>query len=431
MRIAVVGSGISGISAAWLLSPHHEVDVYEAADRLGGHAHTTDVVVNGQEGPVDTGFMVFNDRTYPNLTRFFERLGVHSSEAEMSFSVQSPAEGIEWSGSGLGGVFSQPSNVVNPRFLGMLKDIVRLSASADRLLADPQVTHLTLGELLEQEGYGRGFTDWYLLPMGSAIWSTPAGRMLEFPASTFLRFFDNHGLLHVTGKPTWRSVVGGSRTYVAAASASISGEIRLSTPVSRVERHDSLVRVTSSDGAQSYDAVVMATHADQACSIMQDMSPLEEETLLAFGKSRNRCLLHTDASLLPKSDRAHAAWNYYRVALPGGTAEVSLTYYINRLQQIGISDPVLVTLNPVSEPADGSLLAEYVYEHPLFTSAAIRAQERLPRLQGVGGVWYAGAWQRYGFHEDGILSAVRVAEALGVPLPWGGELDRTRTRALA
>jgi len=430
MRIAVIGSGIAGVGSAWLLSGEHEVDVYEAADYLGGHTCTLDLTVEGVTFPADTGFMVFNRRTYPNLVRFFERLDVEWTESDMSFSVQVPAHGIEWSGTSLDSVFAQRKNITNPKFLRMLADIVRFSKSADRLLADPSIDDLTLGELLAREGYGAGFTDWYLILMGDAIWSTPPGEMLDYPAGTFLRFCDNHGLLHITGKPKWRSVKGGARTYVERASRTFSGEVHVSEPVERVQRTGTGVRVSTPGRSEVYDHVVLATHPPQTLGMLADPTAQERELLGAFTFWDNEVVVHTDASFMPKNSRAWAAWNWFAESGDITKDMLVLTYQLNWLQDLPARTTVMETLNRNREPAPGTLLADIHFDHPNFTYEAIRAQNALPGLQGVGGVWYAGAWTRHGFHEDGLLSAVRVAESLGVRLPWGDELDPTRTRVL-
>lgn len=432
MRIAVVGAGIAGIGSAWLLSQEHEVDVYESQPTLGGHARTLDISVSGETFPADVGFQVFNTRTYPNLIRFFDRLGVEWFETDMSFGVQVASENIEWSGTNLNTVFAQRANLTNPRFLKMLADIVRFSHDADRLLADPDVDTLTLGELIAREGYSAPFIDWYLIPMGDAIWSTPPGELLDYPAGTFLRFCDNHGLLHITGKPLWRSVLGGSRTYVQAASKTITGTIHAEEPVVSVSRSADGVTVKTGKRTEAYDAVVLAAHAPSSLRLLADASELEQEILGAFRFQPNQIALHTDVTFLPKSPRAWASWNWYAETGDSTKDMLTLTYWINNLQSVPDgTPPVLETLNPNKPYAEGSVLEELCFDHPLFTPAAIEAQKRLPEIQGTGGVFYAGAWQRYGFHEDGLLSAMRVASLLGVAAPWARELDATYTREVA
>jgi len=429
----VIGAGIGGISAAWLLSPENHVDVYEAEDRPGGHTLTLDVTAGGRTFPVDTGFMVFNRRTYPNLIRFFERLRVDAADAEMSFSVQVRDEGIEWSGKSVDSVFAQRKNIGNPRFLRMLGDVLRLSNAADRLRADPSIANLTVGQLLHREGYSAEFTDWYLVPMGDAIWSTPPGEMLDYPAQTFLRFCDNHGLLHVTGKPKWLSVRGGSRTYLDKASATFSGEVFTGEPVERVERIATCVRVTTPKRAVDYDAVVMAAHPPQTLEMLGDSATAaERDALGAFRYRPNEVVLHTDESFLPKARRAWASWNWFAETGEAAKAMLVLTYRINTLQELPAGVPTIMeTLNRDREPAEGSVLAELTFDHPMYDMRAIAGQAAVAAVQGADRVWFAGAWTRYGFHEDGILSGVRVAESLGARLPWGDELDETRTRPLA
>ncbi len=431
MRCAVIGAGVAGIGAAWLLSHEHTVDVYEAEDRLGGHACTVDLSVGGVTFPADAGFMVYNARTYPNLIRFFEHLGIEHKESDMSFSVQVAADNIQWSGTSLDTVFAQRKNLLNPRFLRMLADIVRFSHDADRLLADESVEDLTLGELLRREGYGGGFADWYLIPMGDAIWSTPPGEMLDYPAATFLRFCDNHGLLHITDKPAWRSVVGGSREYVSAAARSFSGETFTGEPVARIEREGSGVRVLTPHRSEVYDHVVLATHPPETLGILgAGASAAESEILGEFRFWPNPVVLHTDASFLPPNPKAHASWNWFAETGDITKDMLVLTYYLNRLQSVPVEVPVLETLNEDTPPAEESILSRMVFDHPMYSAGAINAQRRLNEIQGAGGVWFAGAWTRYGFHEDGLLSGVRVAEAIGAKLPWGDELDASRTGPL-
>ena len=427
MRVAVVGAGISGISAAWLLSPEHEVDVFEAEPRLGGHTLTIDVDTGDGPFPVDTGFQVFNRRTYPNLLGFFEALGIEAVNADMSFSVQVRDADIEWSGTSLDSVFAQRKNLANPRFLRMLTDVLRLSHDANRLMADPTVAELTLGEVLKREGYSAAFTDWYLIPMGDAIWSTPPGDMLDYPALTFLRFCDNHGLLHVTGKPQWLSVRGGARRYVEAASLSFSGEVFVGEPVVSVRRIDGGVRVITGERTSDYDAVVMATHPPETRAILgQDMTESEREVLSAFNYWTNNAVLHTDESFMPRARRSWASWNWYAAKSDMTKAMLMLTYRINTLQELPAGTPtVLETLNLDREPAHGSVLAELSFEHPLYTREAVAAQAKLAEIQGADRVWFAGAWTRYGFHEDGLLSGVRVARAMGATIPWDAVVAST------
>lgn len=430
MRVAVVGSGISGISAAWLLSAGHEVDVYEADDRLGGHTCTIDVDCGQGPFPVDTGFQVFNRRTYPNLTRFFEHLGVDAVDSDMSFSVQVRDVGVEWNGTNVNTVFAQRKNILKPGFLTMLTDVLRLSREADKLLADPTIADLTLGELMKREGYSKTFVSWYLVPMGAAIWSTPPGEMLDYPALTFLRFCDNHGLLHVLGKPPWLSVPGGSRRYIEAAGRDFSGEVFQGEPVESVERTATGVRLSTPARSKDYDCVVMATHPPETRGILgAHMTDAEREVLGAFDYWPNDVVVHTDESFLPTSRRAWASWNWYSESTELQKSRLRLTYQINTLQELPPGTPtVMETLNRDRDPKPGTSLRELYFEHPKFSREAVAAQARVPAIQGVDRVWFAGAWTRYGFHEDGILSGVKVAEALGAKLPWGDELDSTRTR---
>lgn len=430
MRIAVIGSGIAGVSAAWLLSPQHHVDVYEDRSELGGHTRTIDVDCGAGPFPVDTGFQVFNRRTYPNLTRFFEQLGLEATDADMSFSVQVRDAGIEWSGTSLDTVFAQRKNLANPKFLRMLTDVLRLSRDADRLMADPTIAELTLGQLMKREGYSDAFTDWYLIPMGDAIWSTPPGNMLDYPALTFLHFCDNHGLLHILGKPMWLSVRGGARQYVRAAARSFSGEVFTGEPVERVARRATGVRVSTAQRVADYDLAILAAHPPQIRSMLADaMTADEREVLGAFEYWPNDVVVHTDESFMPRARRAWASWNWYSETSDMTKAMLMLTYQINTLQALPEGTPtVMETLNRDREPPVGSVLAELTFEHPMYSREAVAAQKLVPTIQGRDRIWYAGAWTRYGFHEDGLLSAVHVAEALGATVPWGDELDATRTR---
>lgn len=425
MRIAVVGSGISGMGVAWLLSREHRVDVFEAEERLGGHACTVDVELDGRTYPADVGFMVFNDRTYPNLCGLFGHVGVEWRDSDMSFSAHIDDTGLEWAGTDdISTVFAQPSNALKPKFLGMLKDIARLNSDADRLLADPAVRDLTLGELLDREGYGEGFRKWFLVPMASAIWSTPPGRMLEFPARTYVRFAHNHGLLQLGAQPKWRTVLGGSRCYVDVLAAGVSGDVLPGHAVRRVTRQDGGVRVGLTGGWSGlYDAVVISAHAPAALQLVADPTPLERELLSAFRYESNPSVLHTDQRFLPKTPRARASWNYWSATGDLSEERVSVTYDLSRLQGHDTPEPLLFTLNPAFEPDEDKVLGRYRFEHPAFTREAADAQARIREIQGVRGTYFAGAWQRYGFHEDGLWSAVRVARMLGAEPPWEAPED--------
>jgi predicted NAD/FAD-binding protein len=419
VRIGVVGSGISGMAAAWLLSQKYEVDLFEADTVLGGHTHTVDLTVDGREIAVDTGFMVFNERTYPNLVRVFDHLGIDSQESDMSFSVRCGDDDLEWSSRNLIGVFSDPANLLKAEMWRMLYDMVRLSASADSLLADETVADLTLGELLDREGYSRAFVELFLIPMVAAIWSTPSGEMLDYPAATFLRFADNHGLLHITGKPVWRTVPGGARRYLDAMEREITGDVRTGAPVTSLRRVDGACELGLHDGSvRSYDAVVLGCHAPQALAILKDPSPDEGRILGSFAYQPNIAVLHSDADFLPRRRLARASWNYEAPSCDAETTELSVTYYLNRLQSLPVKTPVLLTLNPSRAPREELVYQTISFEHPMFDQAAVDAQGRLDDIQGVRNTWYCGAWQRYGFHEDGLLSAIRVAGRLGADPPW-------------
>lgn len=425
MRIAVVGSGISGMGAAWLLSREHDVDVFEAENRLGGHACTVDVDLDGRTWPVDIGFMVFNARTYPNLCGMFEHLGVAWRETDMAFGVHVEDTGLEWAGTDdISSVFAQPSNVLKPKFLKMIADITRLSRDAERLVEDPATRDLTLGELLDREGYGEGFRQWFLVPMASAIWSTPPGTMLDFPASSFLRFSFNHGLLQIGRQPKWRTVLGGSREYVKRLESEVSGSCLPGHAVRRVTREDGRVRIGLTGGwSDLYDAAVIAVHAPLGLQLLTDPTPAERDILSAFRYEFNPALLHTDMRFLPKAPKARASWNYWSASGDLSEQRISVTYDLSRLQGHDTSTPILFTLNPTFEPDHDKVIGEYYFEHPTFTPLGLAGQERIAEIQGVNGTYYTGAWQRYGFHEDGLWSAVRVARMLGVEPPWDAPED--------
>ena len=417
-RIAVVGAGVAGLTAAWLLSARHRVTVYEAAGYAGGHTNTVDVTVDGVMAPVDTGFLVFNDRTYPNLIALFEALGVRWAESDMSFSVRADEENLEWCGSSLATVFAQRANLARPAFWGMLRDILRFNREATALATGGAPVAGTVSEFLAERGYGRAFRDWYLVPMAAAIWSMPAARILDFPLATFLRFCHNHGLLQVSDRPRWRTVLGGGRDYVRRMLPAI-GDVRLATPVRRVTRDGDGATVADGHGrVERYDEVILACHSDQALALLADATEAERGLLAAVRYQSNRAILHTDASFLPRRQAAWAAWNYTSGRTAEGEGGVCVSYLINRLQPLPFRRPVIVTLNPLREPAPESVVAEFDYAHPMFDQAAIDAQARAARLQGLNRTWFAGAWLGYGFHEDGVKSALAVVERLGAEVPW-------------
>ena len=411
-RIAVIGSGISGLSAAYHLREQAEVTLFEAGSYFGGHTHTVDVTLPSPQGMVthgvDTGFLVFNERTYPGLIRLFAELQVQTSASDMSFSVQTPGasgqRAMEWSGSNLNTVFAQRSNLFNPAFLGMLRDVLRFNTLANAL-ADRGEDHALmqpLGEFLEAHKFGHAFRHWYLLPMLGCIWSCPTDQMLQFPVATMVRFCHNHGLIQVVNRPQWFTVTGGAKHYVEKLLRHIAHS-HLQTPVERIERNGSGARVFSKNAVEDFDAVVLACHADQALSLLAQPTPQEQALLGAIRYHPNRAVLHTDTSVMPKKKLAWAAWNYERaIDLGLESSRVCLHYWINRLQPLPFSQDVIVSLNPLSNIDPNKVLGEYDYAHPVFDLAAIKAQSQLKGLQGQQNTWYAGAWMGYGFHEDGF-----------------------------
>jgi predicted NAD/FAD-binding protein len=429
MRIAVIGSGISGLAAALRLTPSHAVTLFESQGRLGGHANTLEVSLDGITAPVDTGFLVYNHRTYPNLVQLFSDLGVPTAASDMSFSVSVRPQDFEWCGSSLSSVFAQPANALRPDFWRMLRDIGRFNREATRLaaLADqgdrPPALAMPLGEFLARHGYSDAFRDGYLLPMAAAIWSCPMTTMAAFPMGSFARFFHNHGLLQVTDRPQWYTVRGGSREYVRRIRERLD-DVRTNDPVTAVRRlgleGSAGVAVSTARGTEHFDQVVLACHSDQALALLSDPRPEERAVLGAIHYQPNQAWVHTDLALMPRRRRAWAAWNY----LSDGnmqSPQVSVTYWLNRLQPLPFRTPLLLSLNPLVEPAAGSVIARIDYEHPIFDQAAVAAQARLTDLQGTRSTWFAGAWTGYGFHEDGLRSGLAVAGKL-LQMP---RIDRT------
>jgi predicted NAD/FAD-binding protein len=420
LKIAVIGTGISGMSAAWLLSKRHEVTVYERAERLGGHTNTVIVETHSGAVPVDTGFIVYNELNYPNLTALFRHLDVATRASEMSFSVSLGAGDFEYGGTNLASLFAQRRNWLRPRFWSMLRDLVRFYREAPGQIDALEHSSLSLGQYLASGGYGVAFQEDHLLPMAAAIWSASSADIRDFPAAAFLRFCENHGLLKFTNRPVWRTVIGGSRSYAAKLTASYAERIHIGRGAESVRRSADGIEIRDASGETArFDHVVFGTHADQALALLADPSPQEKALLGAFRYSRNLALLHSDDSFMPKRRKVWASWNY--VTGVGSSQEngAPITYWMNRLQGLDQAPPLFVTLNPDREPRAGSLIRSEIYEHPQFDVAAIAAQHQLASLQGVGNSWYCGAYFGAGFHEDGLKSGLEVAEALGGELrPW-------------
>ncbi len=420
LRIAVVGTGISGLSAAWLLSRRHDVTLYEQADRVGGHSNTIHVTIGGRIIPVDTGFIVFNRATYPNLTALFTHLNVPTQLSDMSFAASLDGGSFEYAGgTGLPGLFAQKTNIVRPRFVAMLAGIRKFYREALRDSMDQRFEGMTLGDYLEAGAYSQAFRDDHLLPMASAIWSATPQEMLSFPALTFIRFHANHGLLQILGRPTWETVTGGSIAYIRRLIDDFAGVVRLDTAVLGIRRLGDCVEICDArGGAGRFDHVVMANHADQALAAIEDPTPEETKLLGAFRYQRNLSVLHSDVRFMPKRRAAWASWNYIGDGEPVGSAGC-FTYWMNRLQKLEGETPLFVTLNPKTPPIPEMLHYSESYDHPLLDAAAIAAQRQLWQLQGARRTWFCGAYFGAGFHEDGLQAGLAVAEELGgVRRPW-------------
>lgn len=414
MKIAVVGSGISGLSAAWLLHRKHQVTLHEAAGYLGGHTNTVDVTLDGATHPVDTGFLVHNDLTYPNLIKLFEMLGVETHATEMTFSVSQPERNIEWAGSSLATVFAQKRNLLRLYFWRMLQEIVTFNSKSHKLLEWSERQRVTLAGLLDEHGYSTAFRQGYLLPMAAAIWSSSPAEILAFPAATFLRFCINHRLLQIEGRPEWRSIVGGGREYVAKMAKSL--DVRLNYPVDRVMRRQDGVELTSRGVTSRYDALILATHAPDSLAMLKDADSREQALLGSVKYQPNLAILHTDRRFLPQRESLWSAWNYRSLGEEGNS--VCVTYLLNRLQKLPFDTPLMVTLNPPRGMEPAGEIARFDYDHPIFDQAAIDAQTDLASIQGRNRTWFCGAWCGYGFHEDGLKSALRIIGDFGVEAPW-------------
>ena len=450
MKIAVIGSGVSGLSCAYRLAQHgSDVSLYESGSYFGGHTHTVDVTLEGTTHGVDTGFLVFNHRTYPNLVSLFEELAIETVATDMSFSVKMPiptlfggSRLLEWAGGNLNTVFAQRLNMLSPRFLRMLRDIVRFNRQATALATAPTTTagsdcmDLSLGAFLRKNRYSKQFRQWYLLPMAGCIWSCPTEQMLQFPLHSFVRFCHNHGLLQVSGRPQWQTVKGGARQYVDKMLRAIPRKL-LNTPVHAVTRRNfgsgpAQVCIDTSIGSELYDHVVLASHSDQSLAMLTDASAAERSVLSAIRYQPNRAVLHTDTTCLPENQAAWSAWNYQseQTTADGREGEVCVHYLINQLQPLPFKTPVIVSLNPLTLPHPDHLIASYDYAHPVFDAAAVAAQASLHALQGERNTWFAGAWTGYGFHEDGLKSGLAVAQSL-IELGAGCEADTALTSLAA
>jgi predicted NAD/FAD-binding protein len=423
-RVAVIGSGIAGLSAAHHLNNHVDLSLFEAGSYFGGHTHTVDVTLPSPQGTVthgvDTGFLVYNQRTYPGLISLFESLNIRTAASDMSFSVQAhwddTGKVLEWNGANLNSVFAQRSNLLRPRFWGLLRDIMRFNQLATDLAQSGQADALTqpLQQFLDEHRFGSAFRQGYLLPMLGCIWSCPTTQMLQFPVATMVRFCDNHGLLQVNNRPPWFTVAGGAKHYVQAITDRISDK-RLNTPVLGIARDEQGVQIRTAQGVERFDQVVLATHADQSLALLEHPSIDEQALLGAIRFQANRAVLHTDTRVMPQRRLAWAAWNYQRTQDDSESARVCLHYWLNRLQPLPFKQDVIVSLNPASPIDPAAILGSYDYDHPVFDLPAIAAQNQLPRLQGQQRTWYAGAWMRFGFHEDGYQAGLAAAKSLLAP----------------
>lgn len=414
--IAIIGSGISGLSAAYFLADKYRIKLYEKNDYLGGHSNTVTVDYDDKKIPVDTGFIVFNHQTYPNLKSFLELLLVDCSKSNMSFAAKIDDGLIEYAGTNLATVFAQLKNLLNPQFWQMLRDIMRFNKKAENVLNLPFNAEYTLANLLDDLGVKTYFRELYLLPMSGAIWSCPLEVMLSYPAQSFVRFFKNHGLLTVADQPQWYTVNGGSIEYVKKISAKIGDSISLNDAVLDVERRSDYLVVKSKKGEEKFDSVLFACHGDQVLKLLKNPTTQEQEIFSKFTYQKNVAVLHRDQSLMPRAKRAWASWVYANNRQK--SSGISVTYWMNNLQNIDHKFPLFVTLNPNQEIDSNKIFARFVYEHPVFDSAAVAAQERIQEIQGVDRIYFCGAYQKYGFHEDGISSALSAINKMGVMAPW-------------
>ena len=424
-RIAVIGSGISGLSAAWLLSQRHDVTIYEREERLGGHAHTVEIETATGPVAVDTGFIVYNEANYPNFTALLRHLGAGSERSDMSFAASVDNGRFEYSSASVNRYLAQRRNLLRPRFWRMTSDLLRFYRNPSALLEAGETGDLTLGEYLDREGYSDAFVEHHILPMSAAIWSTTPDEIRSYPLLSFARFYSSHGLLSIGGRPQWRTVSGGSRKYVARLLADMKGA-RIAGAARSIERFPGGVIIEDHRGRlERYTDIVIATHADEALSLLRDPDDHERRLLGAFGYTQNHAVLHSDPSLMPRNRRVWSSWNFIGRTDAAQSDQLTVTYWMNRLQNIDRRTPLFVTLNPHRDPRPGTVHGHFSYSHPFFDHAAIRAQDELWRLQGRRQTWFCGAHFGYGFHEDGLQSGLAVAEALGgVRRPWLAAPDR-------
>jgi len=418
MKIAIIGTGISGNIATYLLNAEHDITVYEKNSYIGGHSRTLEIDYSGKKIAVDTGFIVFNYRNYPLLTGMFKHLGVKVDKSDMSFAATINNGWLEYNAQSPLKLFAQKRNWLRPQYWGMIRDILKFFKAAKSIL-ETNDTSRTLGEFVNDLKLGKWFQQYFLLPMGGAIWSCPVEQMLQFPAHTFVRFFDNHGLLTVNDQPQWYTVDGGSKNYVAKLTESFVDKIRLNSAVKKVTRKNGKVQITDEHGqTEIYDQVIFASHADETLRMLSDASDAEQEILGAFEYQENTAYLHRDVALMPKNKNCWASWVYLSEQKQDKQPHISLSYWMNLLQNIDYNYPLFVTLNPAKAPKDELTFNKHIFHHPVFTVKAIEAQEKIAQIQGQQNTWFCGAYQRYGFHEDGMLSGVKVAQALGAKLPW-------------
>lgn len=414
MKIAIIGSGITGMSAAWALKDAHEVTLFEKDARLGGHSNTVNVDYDGKRIDVDTGFIVYNALNYPNLIALFDALGVATQQSDMSFSVRDGRPGSEWGSDGAPGYFAWKRNMLDLNHWALLGDMLRFNAQAQKDVGNPRLQSLSLGAYCRELGLSQRFLERYLVPMGAAIWSTPEKDMLDYPAASFVRFFNNHRLVHFE-RPNWRTVTGGSRRYVEKFAAALGDRVQLQSPVSQVRRDTQGVDVTIAGQVHRFDQVILACHSDEALALLGDPSAGENAILGAIGYAPNEAVLHRDDGFMPVRKAAWASWN---VSRGDPAAPIELTYWMNRLQGLDPACPLFVTLNPARPIDPAKVFARFQYAHPQFDGPAAEAQRQIWSIQGVNRTWFAGAWQGYGFHEDGLRAGLRVALKLGGHVPW-------------